>query len=280
MNMDFVQSGSWKNREVAPLGGALPLGSLIMNADDWGRDRENTDAILECVIRGTVSSVSAMVFMEDSERAAAIARERGIDAGLHLNLTSGFSGRGAPPRLVEHQQRVSKYLRRHRFARVVFHPGMTDSFEYVVAAQQHEFHRLYGAQPGRIDGHHHMHLCANIVFGNLLPSGTVVRRNFTFQPGEKGFCNRMYRRLVDSFLRRRHDLPDLLFALPPLEPPDRLQRVFSLARKYVVEVETHPVKPEEYRFLTEGEIFRRAGDISIAPCFAMPQRGCRNPNWW
>ena len=35
--------------------------------------------------------VSAMVFMEDSERAASIARADAIDAGLHLNFTTAFS---------------------------------------------------------------------------------------------------------------------------------------------------------------------------------------------
>src|SRR5258708_25144263 len=61
----------------------LPAGVLIVNADDWGRDYETTARTLECALHGTISSVSAMVFMQGSERAAAIARERGIDAGLH-----------------------------------------------------------------------------------------------------------------------------------------------------------------------------------------------------
>ena len=62
-------------------------GALVINADDWGRDRDTTDHTLECIRAGSVSSVSAMVFMEDSEGAAARAREQGIgrhvpDAGL------------------------------------------------------------------------------------------------------------------------------------------------------------------------------------------------------
>src|SRR5580704_8891452 len=63
-------------------------GLLILNADDWGRDRETTERIFDCVRRGTVSSVSAMVFMQDSERAAGIAREANVDAGLHMNFTT------------------------------------------------------------------------------------------------------------------------------------------------------------------------------------------------
>src|SRR5947199_391206 len=83
-------------------------------------------------------------------------------------------------------------LLRHRLAPVVFHPGLVRSFEYVVAAQRQEFSRLYRAEPERVDGHHHMHLCANVLLGGLLPRGTLVRRNFSFQRGERSFFNRLY----------------------------------------------------------------------------------------
>src|SRR5207245_11014290 len=160
--------------------------------------------------------------------------------------------------LAEYQRKLANYLRRHPLARVIFHPGLVASFEYAVAAQRDEFRRLYGVEPKRLDGHHHMHLCANVFFGGLLPPETLVRRNFSFQAGEKSLWNRLYRRFVDGMLARRHRLVDFFFSLAPLEPPVRLQRIFSLAREFVVEVETHPVHQEEYRFLTGGEISGRA----------------------
>ena len=244
-----------------------PAGLLIVNADDWGRDRETTERTLQCLQRGSVSSVSAMVFMEDSERAAAIAQERGIDGGLHLNLTTPFSALACAPRLLQRQQVLSRFLLRHPFARMVFCPWLVRDFEYVVAAQFDEFRRLYGIEPTRIDGHHHVHLCANLLFGKLLPADTLVRRNFSFQAGEKSFYNRLYRKAVDGILAQRHRLVDFLFALPPLEAPGRLQRIFSLARQFVVEVETHPINPKEYRFLAGGEVFRQARECCIAPRF-------------
>jgi hypothetical protein len=236
--------------------GAIQQGRLIVNADDWGRDPHTTNRILDCVERSAVSAVSAMVFMEDSDRAAALALEHGVDAGLHLNFTSPFTGKGCPTELAERQRRITTYLRRHRLAQLVFNPMLVKSFEYVVAAQIDEFRRLYGAEPARLDGHHHMHLCANVLLQGLLPPGTVVRRNFFFQPGEKGIVNRTYRRIVDAKLRRRHRLVDYLFNLAPVHPPGRLKGIFALARQHVVEVETHPVEPQEYRFLASGEIFR------------------------
>lgn len=248
-------------------------GILIVNADDWGRNHETTERISECIQRGAVSSASAMVFMEDSERAAAVAQERGIDAGLHLNLTTSFSAARCPAPLAQRQEEIAKYLLRRRLAQAIFHPALTQSFEYVVSAQLDEFRRLYGRSPGRIDGHHHMHLCANVLLAKLLPAGTMVRRNFSFQTGEKSLYNRLYRRVVDRMLARRHRLTDFFFSLPPLEPPSRLERIFSMARQAVVELETHPVNPEEYRFLAGGEIFRWTGDCPIAPCFAVRSSG-------
>ena len=240
-------------------------GALILNADDWGLDRETTERTFDCFRRRAISSVSAMVFMADSERSANLALENGIDAGLHLNLTAAFTAPRTPSRLMEHQAKVSKFLRSSSLARVLYHPGLTKSFEYLVAAQREEFARLYGEEPERLDGHHHMHLCSNVLMGEMLQPGITVRRNFYFRPGEKSLLNRTYRRIVDGGLARRYRLADYLFALPPVDQPDRLQRIFSLAKNFAVEVETHPVNPEEYRFLMDGEIVRIAGDVPIAP---------------
>jgi predicted glycoside hydrolase/deacetylase ChbG (UPF0249 family) len=237
-------------------------GVLIVNADDWGRDSENTERTLECVRRGAVSSVSAMVFMEDSERAATVAGEQGVDAGLHLNLTTAFSAPCTPRQLIAHQEQVSRYLLRRRYAQVVFHPGLAGSFEYVVAAQLDEFRRIYQQEPRRLDGHHHMHQCANVLLGRLMPAGTIVRRNFSFQPGEKSLWNRLYRQGVDRMLTWRHSLVDYFFSLPPLDPRSRLQRIFSLAREFAVEVETHPVRSDEYAFLMGEEFQQLTADVS------------------
>src|SRR5262249_17950649 len=110
-------------------------GHLIVNADDWGRDQPTTDCTFHCVKKGAVAAVSAMVFMEDSERAAAIAREHSVDAGLHLNFTSPFTSSQCPPRLDQQQRRITSYLKAHRMAQLVFNPMLTRAFDDVVRAQ-------------------------------------------------------------------------------------------------------------------------------------------------
>ena len=205
-----------------------------------------------------------MVFMSDSERAAAIARRDSIDVGLHLNLTAPFTGPGLPESLVRHQAKVVHFLRRNRFARVLFHPGLIQSFRYVVTAQLEEFRRLYEIEPQRIDGHHHMHLCANVLLDNLIPPGTIVRRNFSFQPGEKSTFNRLYRAATDFILKKRHPMADYFFSLPPLQPSERLERIVRLANHSVIELETHPANPDEYRFLMGGGLRDLMGNLPVA----------------
>jgi hypothetical protein len=256
------ESVSEQDRHPLPLAGAL-----IVNADDWGRDRSNTDRILECIRKRSVSSTSAMVFMEDSERAAAIAREQNVDAGLHVNFTTKFSANGCSSRLLEHQAKITNYLLRHRFARTIFHPGLASSFKYVMSAQLDEFSRLYGAAPKRLDGHHHMHLCANVLMMGLLPADTIVRRNFSFHPGEKSGLNRFYRKLSDRRLSKRHRNVDLFFSIEPLADRQRLLRILDLAKHQVVELETHPVNSDEYAFLTSGE-FAQLTESVVCKSFA------------
>jgi hypothetical protein len=165
--------------------------------------------------------------------------------------------------LAERHNKICAYLRLSPFSRGIFNPFLSRAFEYVVKAQLEEFERQYGEPPQRIDGHHHMHLCANVMRGELLPQGTIVRRNFSFGRGEKSFVNRRFRAAVDRKLARRHLLADAFYSLPPLEP-QRLRRIFALANQHSVEIETHPVRSEEYSFLMGEEIRRLLNSVIVA----------------
>src|ERR1700738_82109 len=241
---------------------------VIVNADDWGWKVEATNRILDCIRRNAVSSVSAMVFTEDSERASSLARENNIDAGLHLNFTTPFTSGEAPLKLLEYQRRIAHFLRSHRYAPILFHPLLASGFDYVVKSQLEEFERIYGAPPHRIDGHHHMHLCTNVVLQRLIPEGTIVRRNLSFAPGEKRPINRWYRRMEDRLLSTRHRTTDYFFDLLPTEKL-RVRRICELARLHNVEIETHPARAEEHRFLTGGGLAQIAPELTIARGFVV-----------
>ena len=222
---------------------------IIINADDWGGWRRATDAAAECYESRSITSVTAMVFMEDSERAAELARRLGINVGLHLNLDHELNGAVPPGPLAAYHGQVRRFFKRGRFAQVLYNPFLRRQFAFDVQAQLEEFHRLYGQPPSHIDGHHHLHLCANVLFGGLLPTGSKVRRSFSFVPGEKGALNRSYRRWIDRHLGRRHVLTDFFFPLSRCLDPIRRQHVGELALRHNVEVMTHPERQSEYELL-------------------------------
>jgi predicted glycoside hydrolase/deacetylase ChbG (UPF0249 family) len=226
---------------------------LIINADDWGMNRTSTNNSLSCFREGRITSASAMAFMADSERAAALALEHGLDTGLHLNFTWSFDRPRRTGRLRDAQRRISAFLRSSRYAALLYHPFLRQDFAYSYQAQYEEFVRLYGAQPSHVDGHHHMHLCTNMLFDRLIPAGWRVRRSFTFRPGEKNIFNRCYRAAVDGLLQRRYICTDYFFGLQPKGGPERLRGAAALAQSRNVELMVHPERQEEFAFLMAPE---------------------------
>src|SRR5260370_20356546 len=186
---------------------------LIITADDWGRSAAETDAALRCYRQGRITTVSAMVFMQDSERAAELARGNDLDTGLHLNFSEEFSGDNCSERLKECHGRIIRFLKRHKYAQLAYNPLLRKAFSYSYEAQAEEFVRLFGKSPSHIDGHHHMHLCTNVLLSKVIPAGMKMRRNFSFWPGEKSSLNLAYRALVDRWLARRYQLADYFFDL-------------------------------------------------------------------
>lgn len=222
---------------------------LIINADDWGRTRAETDTSLACHHAGRITSASGMVFMEDSERAADLAKNHEIDIGLHVNLTEPFTAKNAPQPLCEWQHRIMRFLKRSKYALLFYNPLLRQQFRDVFQAQLDEFFRIYGRQPSHFDGHQHMHLCSNMLLDGVIPAGQKVRRSFSFWPGEKSALNRAYRSIVDGWLARRYRLPDYFFSLLLCLKTGRLERVREFARTANVELMTHPIVADEYAFL-------------------------------
>jgi predicted glycoside hydrolase/deacetylase ChbG (UPF0249 family) len=237
---------------------------LIVNADDWGRSRAETDAILQCHLGGHITSVSAMVFMEDSERAAGLAGENRVDVGLHLNFSQQFTGEIVSPALRNHHRSIVAFLTTNKYAQLFYNPFLRTQFAYSCQSQLEEFTRLFGALPTHIDGHHHMHLCANVLLSRSIPAGMAVRRNFSFWPGEKSLLNRVYRGAVDRWLARRYRLTDYFFDLTQCMEKKKLGRVAALARLEEVELMTHPISPGEQAYLMSEDCSELLPNLSSA----------------
>lgn len=226
---------------------------LIINADDWGRSVAETDAAVRCFKNGRITSVSAMVFMEDSGRAAELAGENRLDVGLHLNFDERFTGDSYSGTLAKYQSRLVRFLKWTKYSQLLYNPFLRKAFSYSYQAQAEEFVRLFGKPPSHIDGHHHMHLCANLLCSKLIPAGMKMRRNFSFWPGEKSLLNRAYRGLVDRWLARRYRLADYFFDLTQCIEEKKLDRVAALARSSNVELMTHPIVHAEEEHLMSDE---------------------------
>ncbi len=234
---------------------------LIINADDWGGNRAATDNMALCFKRGRITSASAMLFMKDSERAAGLGRELALDTGLHLNFTTEFDGSSRSDNLITRQRRIALFLRKSKYHPLCYNPRLTKDFEYVYAAQLDEYVRLYDKLPSHINGHHHMHLSANILLDGLLPEGSRVRRNFSFFRGERSLFNRLYRRLVDAGLSRKHTCTDYFFSISPVTNTERIQRIIALSQSANVELMVHPEKSDEFAYLMTdqySELIERA----------------------
>lgn len=230
---------------------------LIINADDFGQNRLATERILSCCKRGVITSTSAMVFMEDSRRAADLAKEHKLDVGLHLNFSQEFTQQNCNSLLFGYHNRIVSFLSMKKYNFLIFNPLLHMQFDYIFRAQLEEFENLYGVSPSHIDGHHHMHLCTNMLIRDIIPAGQKVRRNFSYSQGEKTLLNRMYRSVIDLWLSRKHITTDFLFSLSECIKFGRLERAFELAKTSNVELETHPEISEEFECLM-GSAFVQA----------------------
>lgn len=225
---------------------------LIINADDYGINRETTGNILSCFTRKRIHSASAMTFLSDSERAADLAHEAGMPVGLHLNFNEPFTGPTASSSLKEHHHKITTYLNARKLNQILYNPFLRNAFDYVFQAQWDEFTRLYHEEPQRLDGHRHMHLCMNVLLSGKIPKRIKIRRNFTFYRGEKNPINRFYRRLIDWWLESNFLCTDSFFSMKPIDLA-KLQQNVSLSRTSEVEIMVHPGRKEEYLFLLSPE---------------------------
>jgi chitin disaccharide deacetylase len=234
---------------------------LVVNADDYGLDKKTTNRILACYTRKRVHSASAMTFMADSESAAFLSKETGLPVGLHLNLDEEMTGPQLPLKLKEYHRATATYLNARKWNQLIYNPFLRNTFDYVFQAQWDEFCRLYGEEPMRLDGHHHRHLCMNILLSGKLKNGIKIRRNFSFYRGEKNPINRLYRLIVDRWLQSNFVCTDSFFSIKPLDLTKLQQRV-ALSISSDIEIMVHPGIEDEFMFLLSPEWENLVSQIS------------------
>ncbi len=223
---------------------------LIVNADDFGLRPAATDAILDVYRAGRITSATAMVHMEDSARAASLAREYGLPLGLHLNLTFPYADSKAPHTARERQSRLVRYFSRPT-ARIAYDPRIRRLVSDCVQDQLESFASDYASIPTHVDGHEHIHVCPTVALCPALSSVTRVRLAHTYVRGERPALNRLIRAAQNALLRRRFHTTAGFLPLGDVHPDlggDGLERL-ALAARASLEVMTHPPRPAERRAL-------------------------------
>lgn len=137
---------------------AAPPRLLIINADDLGICAERDAGILQLFSCGAITSASLLVDGETAAAAAASAVAAGLPLGLHLNLTEGRLD--APCSLTDTDGRLlGKFgLRQKLVDRAV----AAEDLSREIRRQFNAFLALVGELPSHVDGHHHIHVEADI----------------------------------------------------------------------------------------------------------------------
>ncbi|HEX4008869.1 MAG TPA: ChbG/HpnK family deacetylase [Solirubrobacteraceae bacterium] len=233
-------------------------GLLVVNADDLGISRQDTDAIFESFAAGAISSATALVWMSDSRRAAERARDGTLPVGLHLNLIEPYTAGDVPDRVADTQRRVVRRLRGAGSGAYVYHPSWARDFERCIADQLAQFTELYGRPPTHFDGHQHMHLAANAVLARSLGPLVTCRRPVNRTTDESRPAKRAGRALLFAALRSRFRTTRWCLSIRALDPRlsgTQMRVRLGQASHSSVEVMVHPGWEDERQVL-QGDAWR------------------------
>lgn len=140
---------------------------LVVNADDAGFHRATDDAILRCerIVK------SASVAVNGPTAAEFVARARGMDLGIHINLTEGMSLAGPHESLTDGEGRF-RYAKEEFWSRAVRGEIDPRDVKREVRAQWERGEAL-GLRATHVDGHNHVHVLPAV--REVLPKNIFVR---------------------------------------------------------------------------------------------------------
>lgn len=215
---------------------------LIVNADDFGWNRGATDLTAECFAAGQITSTTALMYMEDSDRAAELALARDIPVGLHLNLTDPFTAASIPEPVRERQARACRIfggpaLRKRSWT---YDPRIRGLAEAAIRDQLERFRALFGREPTHVDGHNHVQVCPNVITAQAL-AGQKTRDALWSYPSTRSAMG-LARALRRGLTARGHLTTRYFLDLAELHrgSPAQLTERIDLASRSSVEVMCHP----------------------------------------
>lgn len=125
---------------------------LIINADDFGYTRGNTEGILEGYRKGIVRSTTALCNMPWLEYGRDLAKDcPGLGIGVHLTLTLGRSLTGVK----SFTDAQGNFLSKKDIGSAVL--DMEEVYDEW-KAQIERYIQVFGHRPTHLDSHHHVHI--------------------------------------------------------------------------------------------------------------------------
>ena len=228
----------------------------VINADDFGRDKETSDAIIKAFNSKLINRTTVMVNMDYFDEAYNLSINNGFSAfvGLHLNLTAGepLTDRITHIGLFcDGKGRFNGKLMQNAFNRLL--PLSREAKEAVydeIEAQFRKYIAFYGnhSKAYHMDSHHHVHKNMSI-----LPICLKMVKKYNFQSMRfaktaGSFVNCCYNKLVNkTIIRATGQTYYLLFD----SVKDYMMREQSIGLNDYYEVECHP--KEKNGELYDGE---------------------------
>jgi hypothetical protein len=243
---------------------------LIVNADDFGFDKDTLEATIDCFRAGALTSATIMLGMPATEQALEFARGNPeLDFGVHLVFTGDFgqaplAGAQRVPSLVAADGRFLSV--RTARARALAGRLAQRELELEIQAQVRAVQEA-GVQVSHVDSHRHVHKLGSIraALARALP-GLGIRRVRTAQDvyltrplaSPTYWAGPRWRR----HLRRAFETTDHFFMAGVSEPPwstplaPRLERLTGS-----LEVGVHPGSAPDWRARDRQEVLELAAGL-------------------
>lgn len=145
--------------------------NLIINADDFGYCPNRNQGIIDCYLKGGITSATLMVNALYAKHAVDLAVKHGLPLGLHFNITEGkpISSIDMISSIIDSKNGLflGKFGLREAFLKDCINQ---DHVLIELNAQIDKFNELTGCNPIHVDGHHHIHVHPQVVkvFSNIL----------------------------------------------------------------------------------------------------------------
>jgi len=179
------------------------MNRLIINADDFGMNREVNSAIMTAMELNLCTDTTLLVNFEDSEKAAALAisEDRKNNVGIHLNLTEGHPLTNK----IRNENRFCNNEGIFHFkkkTRIVFLTKSEKIAVYEELRSQIKLCRSFGIPISHADSHNHIHEEPGLLqlFIEILKLEKIPYLRLTNNLGKTSFINKFYRNSYNTIL--------------------------------------------------------------------------------